>query len=78
VSEPVSSRAIASLVFGILAFNGCPCIGGVLAVLLGAGERSGIGRAGFVLGWIHLALFALVLFVVLATALVMGVGEAVR
>jgi hypothetical protein len=57
MNEPVSTRAVFSLVFGILAFNGCPCVGSLLAIVLGWGERSGIGRAGVVLGWISLLMY---------------------
>jgi hypothetical protein len=60
MDERVGTKAVLSLVFGILGFEVCPCIGGVLAILLGWGERSGVGRAGFLLGWISVALYALV------------------
>lgn len=59
-SNQTSTKAVLSLVFGILAIaGGCPCIGGVIAIVLGSGEKSGVGRAGWILGWIHLGLVAL-------------------
>lgn len=47
-----SGKAVASLVFAILGITCCPCIGSFVAVMLGLDERSGVGRAGFHLGWI--------------------------
>ena len=55
--EETTGRGVAALVFGILAVTGtCPCLGAILAILLGWEERSGIGRAGFILGWVALVL----------------------
>ena len=66
MNEQASGKAIASLVLGILAWVGaCPCLGGLLAMVLGAGERSGVGRAGFLLGLLHLILIAAVAMLVL-------------
>jgi cytochrome c biogenesis protein CcdA len=63
-SNQATTKAVLSLVFGILAVTGgCPCIGGVLAIALGSGEKSGVGRAGVILGWIHLGLLVLALIV---------------
>jgi cytochrome c biogenesis protein CcdA len=60
-SNETTTRAVLSLVFGVLAMSGgCPCIGGILAIVFGMGEKSGVGRAGLILGWIHLALIALI------------------
>ena len=72
MNEPTSTRAALSLVFGILALTGwCPCIGSFAAILLGAGERSGVGRAGVILGWV--SLLATVLWMAFATlALLVG------
>jgi hypothetical protein len=61
---PASTKAVLSLVFGILAFFGLPCVGSIVAIVLGKGERSGVGRAGFVLGWIGLVLGLLVAILV--------------
>ncbi len=66
MTEHTSSRAVASLVCGILAWTSCPVLGAILAIVLGAGERSGVARAGVILGWIHLALVAISVLVVLA------------
>lgn len=67
--DPVGTRAVLALVFAILGVTGtCPCVGPVAAILLGMGERSGIGRAGFLLGWVALALQLLALFVALVFA----------
>jgi hypothetical protein len=63
--EAPSTKAILSLVFGILAFFGLPCIGSILAIVLGKGERSGVGRAGYILGWVSAGLAVLGLIVVL-------------
>ncbi|MEW6073535.1 MAG: hypothetical protein AB1726_13205 [Planctomycetota bacterium] len=59
MNDQPSGRAIASLVFGILGLTACPCAGGLLAILLGAGERHPVGRAGMILGWISVGLTAL-------------------
>ena len=60
MTETTSTRAVLSLVFGILAITGtCPCVGSILAVLCGAGDRSGIARAGVILGWISILFWAL-------------------
>jgi hypothetical protein len=62
--DPVSTRSVLSLVFAILGVTGtCPCVGPVAAILLGMGEPSGVGRAGFFLGWVAVALQLLALFV---------------
>ena len=69
VNDQTSGKGIASLVCGILAFVGFPCCGALLsvaAICLGWGEKSGPGRAGWIMGWIHLALT--VLFVMAALA----------
>ena len=69
MEERASLKAVLSLVFGILGFELCPCLGGVVAILLGWGERSGVGRAGFILGWISLATYAFVALLVLTFVL---------
>ena len=55
-AEEPTPRAIASLVLAILSFFAIPCIGSILAIVLGWGERSQAGRAGLLLGWISLGL----------------------
>ncbi len=74
-SEPASGRAIASLVFGIGGLTFAPCIGPPLAIALGWGERSGIARAGVILGWIALALYALIAGLLLLLLLIGGVAS---
>jgi hypothetical protein len=73
MTETTSTRAVLALVFGILAITGtCPCIGSFAAILLGAGERSGVGRAGVILGWV-----SLLMWLVIALLAVLGLGVAV-
>ena len=56
-----NGKAIASLVFGILGITQfLPCVGPIVAIVLGAGEKDGVGRAGLILGWITLAIYAAV------------------
>jgi cytochrome c biogenesis protein CcdA len=72
-SEPASGKAIAALVLGILGITFIlPCIGPILAVVLGWGEKGGVGRAGLILGWITLAMYALIAGLVLLLILVAG------
>ena len=67
-----SGRAIASFVMGLLSLTSgylCPLFP-VIAIVLGANEREGLGRAGVILGWIGIALYAMaavvgLLFVIL-------------
>jgi cytochrome c biogenesis protein CcdA len=61
-SEPgeSSARAIVSLVFGILGILMlAPCAGPIVAIVVGMGEKGGGLKAGVILGWITLALYAL-------------------
>lgn len=58
-AEP-SVRAITSFVLGLLSLGSlyaCPLLP-VLAIAFGASEREGLGRAGLILGWIGLAIYA--------------------
>jgi len=56
--EPSSPRAVASLVFAILGIiQVAPCIGPIVAIILGNGERGSVARAGVVIGWVTLALY---------------------
>jgi len=72
-SEQPSGKAIAALVLGILGIvQIAPCIGPILAIVLGWGETGGIGRAGLILGWITLAMYALVAGTVLLLVLLGG------
>lgn len=72
-----SGTAVASLIFGVLSWVVLPFIGAVLAVIFGHSARNEIRRAppgtvegdgmaiaGLVLGWAHLAIFAMIIFFV--------------
>jgi hypothetical protein len=61
--QPASTRAVLSLVFGILAYSGCPLVAAIVAVVLARGETSGLARAGSILGWINIALCVLALLI---------------
>jgi len=73
MSEQPSGKAVASLVFSILGMLGFCCLGPLVGVILGWGERSGVGRAGFIVGWIGLIL-QLVVIVIWALAMALGFG----
>jgi len=61
-----SGKAIAALVLGILGLlQLAPCIGPIGAIAFGWGETTGVGRAGLILGWITLALYALTAMILL-------------
>ena len=82
-----SSLAIVSLVFGILSWCLLPFIGAIVAIVCGHLARGEIRRAvvgdviegdgmaiaGLILGYVHLALWVLVLLVVLGV-LFLGAG----
>jgi len=67
---PTNTWTVVSLVSGILSWFLCPFVGGILAVLSGhighsqikrSGEGgAGLATAGLVLGYFHLAVFALI------------------
>jgi len=72
-----SGMAVASLVFGVLSWIALPFIGALLAVVFGHSARSEIRRAppgtiegdgmalaGLVLGWVHLAVFIVLIMIV--------------
>jgi hypothetical protein len=76
-SPRTSGTAIASLIFGILSWIMLPFIGALLAVVLGHSARSEIRRAppgmiegdgmalgGLILGWVHLAVFIVVVMLI--------------
>ena len=68
-----SGKAIASLVFGILGITQfLPCVGPIVAIILGAGEKDGVGRAGLILGWITMAIYAAVALLVIVFVVVGG------
>jgi hypothetical protein len=58
--DEVSGKAVAALICSLLGLtHSCPCIGAVLAIALGYGEKSGVGRAAFIVGLVTLALDAM-------------------
>ena len=65
-------RALLSLIFGLLAFGPCPCVGSLAAIVLGMGEKSAIGRTGFWLGWAALAATFLCLLFGVGLSLLFG------
>ncbi len=71
----MSGKAVASFVFGLLSLFGCflPPLP-IVAIALGWGERDGLGRAGFVLGWIGVGVWAIVAMLALLFLLVGGAG----
>ena len=74
--EPASGRAIASLVFGILGVTFfAPCVGPILAIVLGNGEPGGVAKAGVILGWIGLGILALAAVVSAAFLLVGAIAH---
>jgi len=85
---PTNTWAVVSLVSGILSWFLCPFVGGVVAVISGHVGQSQIKRSGegggglatavLVLGYFHLAIFALIavfwLFVFGGIAILGGIG----
>lgn len=75
-AEETSGKAVAAFVFGILGLcQILPCIGPIAALWLGQGESSALGKAGRILGWVTLGLyaFALVAIGLLAAAFGMAI-----
>jgi len=79
--KPNDGSAIASLIMGIAAFLVCPLLLGVLAVVFGyIGKRNiedsggtlggeSFAVAGIILGWINIAIFAIIAIIVLVVRL---------
>ena len=76
-ARTISSTAIISLVFGVLCWMAVPFVGAIIAVVCGHIARNEIRRAppgsidgdglaigGLILGYLHLALFALAILLV--------------
>ena len=61
MSDQPSNKAIWALVLGILSLSGCSCFAAVPAVVLGWDEKSGVGRAGWILGCVSLVLHVLLI-----------------
>lgn len=77
MNEEASSRAVASLVLGILSYVACPLVFGIAAVVLGSGERHGVARAGVILGWINIALSLLTAVILLLLFVFAGAASVV-
>ncbi|MBN8480041.1 MAG: DUF4190 domain-containing protein [Xanthomonadales bacterium] len=86
IPAQTSGSAVASLIFGILAWVFLPLIGALVAVILGhiargeirraprgAIEGDGLAIAGLVLGYVQIAFCVLVL-IAIVLALAIGVG----
>ena len=59
--DEASGKAVVALVFSLLGLTAmCVCIGSILGIALGWGEKSSVGRAAVVIGWIGLAVWSLV------------------
>ena len=79
--KPNDGSAIASLIMGVAAFLVCPLLLGVLAVVFGyIGKRNiedsggtlggeSFAVAGIILGWINIAIFAIIAIIVLVVRL---------
>jgi cytochrome c biogenesis protein CcdA len=70
--EPATGRDIAAFVFGVLGLTALPCVGPILAIVLASGQKNGMARAGLILGWIALGLYALMAAAAVAFLLVGG------
>jgi hypothetical protein len=65
------SGGVAAFIWSIVGLLGiCPILGSILGIVLGAGESEGLGRAGYILGWIGLLLVAIPLILLLILAVV--------
>ena len=71
-TEEPTGRAIAGLIFSILAFAWCPCIGSIMGIVLGAGQKSGVARAAVILGWIGVAYVVFALLFIIPFFLLVG------
>ena len=78
-TEETSSAGVVAFVFAILGISGMlPCIGPIVAVVAGSGDRTSLGRAGVVIGWITLGIYALVLALLAVAgvvALIIGIAS---
>ena len=82
VNPPTNTLAIVSLAAGVASYFVLPVIGAVVAIITGHMARGQIRRTGesggtfatigLILGYLHLALFAVVILIVIA--IVAGVG----
>jgi|RhiMethySRZTD1v2_1073278.scaffolds.fasta_scaffold689806_2 cytochrome c biogenesis protein CcdA len=75
-SEEVTGKAVAALIFSLLGLVGwCPCIGSILGIVLGAGQKNGVARAAVILGWIGLGLIVLIALVFGAQMLLLRIAD---
>jgi RNA polymerase subunit RPABC4/transcription elongation factor Spt4 len=84
---PASNAALVSLIFGILSWFAIPLIGAIVAVVAGHKARkeiqaaggqlggSGMATAGLILGYLHLALIALVFCAIAGIGVLMLLGS---
>lgn len=73
MSQPETPASIIAFVFAILGITSfLPCIGPIVAIVAGSGERSALGRAAVVIGWVTLVMYAAVVVVIAVLALVLG------
>ncbi len=72
-SDSTSTRGVLSLIFGVLGIL-CilPCVGPLAAIVLGMGEKDGMARAGVILGWLTLVVYAAAALVFLMLGAVGG------
>ena len=64
--QETTGRAVAALILSLLGVTfACPCIGSVVGIVLASGEKSDVGRAALILGWIGIG-------ITLLAALAMG------
>lgn len=69
MSERDSSDGMVPFLFGLLGILGVlPCIGPLIAIIAGSGDKSALGRTGYILGWVSVAIY------VAALVLLAGVG----
>ncbi|MCZ6597360.1 MAG: hypothetical protein O7B99_06970 [Planctomycetota bacterium] len=71
-TEEPTVKAIVGLIFSVLAFAWCPCVGSILGIVLGAGEKSGVARAAVIVGWIGVAYILFAILVTLALLFLVG------
>ena len=75
-SQETSGKAIASFVCGLLTLTTFCLVPvfPILAIVLGAGEEEGLGRAGMIMGWIAVVLYAVCAAALLLFWLVGGIA----
>ncbi len=66
--------AVASVALALA--GACPCIGGILAIALGSGQKGDLARVGVILGWIHIGMTAIIILIMGLFILVGGSAAA--